>query len=106
MKPPSRKCNQTAVCRRLDGGSGSHMYKKILVVEDEHEHRHLICYNLRQAGFSVATAKDGIEALKKARSLLPDLILLDLKLPELDGFSVCETLRHDAATASIPIVML
>jgi two-component system alkaline phosphatase synthesis response regulator PhoP len=54
----------------------------------------------------IATATNGIDALKKARSLLPDVILLDLMLPELDGFAVCETLRKGAATSSIPILIL
>src|SRR5262249_19160545 len=49
---------------------------------------------------------DGVEALTKARNATPDLILLDLMLPELDGFAVCEILRHDPATASVPIIML
>jgi DNA-binding response OmpR family regulator len=80
--------------------------KKILVVDDELDQVELISFNLRKAGFSVATAMNGIEALDKARSILPDLILLDLRLPELDGFAVCETLRRGMATASIPILML
>jgi len=66
----------------------------------------LLCFNLKRGGFSVGTAMDGIEALKKARSLRPDLILLDLMLPELDGFAVCEILRRDTTLASVPIIML
>ena len=82
------------------------MRRKILVVEDSADQVELLSYNLKRAGFSVGTAGDGIEALKKARSLLPDLILLDLMLPELDGFAVCEILRRDSVTASIPIIMV
>ena len=82
------------------------MRKKILVVEDDPELVELISFNLRASGFAVGTAADGIDALKKARSILPDLILLDLMLPGLDGFAVCEILRRDAATARIPIVMV
>lgn len=82
------------------------MRKKILVVEDDLELVELLCFNLRKAGFSVGTANDGIEALKKARSLAPDLILLDLMLPELDGLAVCEILRRDPTTASVPIIIL
>ncbi|HWX20872.1 MAG TPA: response regulator [Candidatus Binatia bacterium] len=82
------------------------MRKKILVVEDDAELVELLRFNLKAAGFSVGTAADGIEALKKARSLLPDLILLDLMLPELDGFAVCEILRRDSALASVPIIMV
>ncbi|SRR6266568_1293202 len=82
------------------------MRKRVLVVEDDAEMVDLLRFNLQEAGFVIATATDGIEALKKVRSLAPDLILLDLMLPELDGFSVCEILRRDPDTASIPIIML
>jgi DNA-binding response OmpR family regulator len=80
--------------------------RKILVVEDDLDLIELLKFNLIQAGFSVTAATDGWEALKKARSLLPDLILLDLMLPELDGFAVCEILRRDTSTAAIPIMIL
>ncbi len=82
------------------------MRKRILVVDDDAELVELLSFNLRGAGYSVGTANDGIEALKKARSLRPDLVVLDLMLPELDGFAVCETLRRDAELSSVPIVML
>ena len=82
------------------------MRKKILVVEDDLDLVELLRFNLANAGFSVAVAVDGAEALKKARTILPDMILLDLMLPELDGFAVCEILRRDRATTSIPIIML
>ena len=82
------------------------MPKKILVVEDDIEMVELLCFKLKTEGYALGTATNGIEALKKARSIRPDLILLDLMLPELDGFAVCDTLRHDAKTASIPIIML
>jgi|SRR5436190_10880962 len=82
------------------------MRKKILVVDDDADWVELISFNLKKAGFLIGTASNGIDALKKARSLGPDLILLDLKLPELDGFAVCETLRRNSATASIPIIIL
>jgi two-component system phosphate regulon response regulator PhoB len=79
---------------------------KILVVDDEPEAVELLEFNLNQAGFDVATAADGAEALKKARASLPGLILLDLMLPEVDGLEVCKMLRRDPATAAIPIVMV
>jgi len=82
------------------------MRKKILLVDDNKELLELLCLSLQDGGFSVITATDGVEALKKARSLLPDLILLDLMLPEMDGFAVCETLRQDPATASVPVLIL
>lgn len=80
------------------------MRKRILVVEDDTDLLELLRLNLQNAGYSVATATNGIEALNQARSLLPDLILLDLVLPELDGFAVCETLRKDRALSATPII--
>jgi DNA-binding response OmpR family regulator len=61
---------------------------------------------LIKAGFTIGTATNGVDALKKARSVSPDLIILDVVIPELDGFAVCETLRGNPATASVPILML
>src|SRR5207237_3999984 len=66
----------------------------------------LVEYNLSAADYDVATASDGSEALKKARSLSPKLIILDLMLPEMDGLEVCKLLRRDQSTAAIPIIML
>jgi len=82
------------------------MKPKILVVDDEPEAVELVEFNLKQAGFDVATAADGAEALKKARAVSPALILLDLMLPEIDGLEVCKLLRRDPVTAGIPIIML
>jgi two-component system phosphate regulon response regulator PhoB len=79
---------------------------KILVVDDEPEAVELVEFNLRQAGYEVVTAADGAEALKKARTVLPGLVLLDLMLPEVDGLEVCKMLRRDPATAAIPIIMV
>lgn len=81
-------------------------HTKVLVVDDDADWVELLRYNLKKAGFSIGTAFDGIEAVRKARAIHPDVILLDLMLPGLDGFAVCELLRQDKATASIPIVML
>ena len=82
------------------------MRKKILIVEDNTELLELLRSHLRLAGFSTSSATTGLEALKKVESCSPDLILLDLVLPELDGFAVCEILRKDPETAAIPIIML
>lgn len=82
------------------------MRKKILVVDDDAELVELVSFNLKQAGYAVGTASNGVEAIKKARSLEPDLIVLDVMMPELDGFAVCEILRRDTSTALIPIMML
>jgi two-component system phosphate regulon response regulator PhoB len=82
------------------------MKARILVVDDEPDALQLVDYNLRAADYDVVAAADGAEALKKARSLLPNLIVLDLMLPELDGLEVCKLLRRDPSTSSIPIIML
>lgn len=79
---------------------------KILVVDDEPEAVELVEFNLKQAGFEVATAADGAEALERARTAKPGLIVLDVMLPELDGLEVCKILRRDPITAAIPIIML
>ncbi len=84
----------------------SRLKPKILVVDDEMDALDLIEFNLKGAGLEVVTAVDGEEALRKARALLPDLILLDLMLPEVDGTEVCKILRRDPSTSAIPIIML
>ena len=82
------------------------MKPRILVVDDEEDAVELIEFNLQNAGFRVATASDGMEAVEKSRVMPPDLIILDLMLPELDGLEVCKILRRDPATQNIPIIML
>ena len=82
------------------------MRRKILVVEDDPDELEVIRLVLEKAGFAIGTAANGSDALVKTRSISPDLIILDLMLPGLNGFDICETLRKDPATASIPIVML
>jgi DNA-binding response OmpR family regulator len=79
---------------------------KILVVDDEPDAIELIKFNLKAAGYEVITAADGEEALKKARSMLPDLVILDLMLPEVDGLEVCKILRRDQRVSATPILML
>lgn len=79
---------------------------RVLVVDDEPDIVELISFNLRSAGFAVETAANGMEAIEKASRVTPNLIVLDLMLPELDGLSVCEILRKTAQTARVPILML
>jgi DNA-binding response OmpR family regulator len=79
---------------------------KILVVDDEPDLLELVAFNLKAEGFEVFTAANGPEALNQARALLPDLIVLDLMLPDLDGVAVCEILQRLPSTAPIPVVML
>jgi two-component system alkaline phosphatase synthesis response regulator PhoP len=80
--------------------------RKILVVDDEPVLVETIAYNLEQAGFQVATALDGSSGLEAARRERPDLIILDIMLPEMDGLEVCRQLRRERATATTPIMML
>jgi DNA-binding response OmpR family regulator len=82
------------------------MQKKILIVDDDPDQREVIRSSLKEAGFEISTATNGVEGLEKARSGSPDLIILDVMMPKMDGFAVCVTLREDDATASIPILML
>lgn len=86
---------------KLDG-----VKQRILVVDDEPDILELVEFNLKQAGYAVSTAADGAGGLKQARTRAFDLIVLDVMLPEMDGFEVCKTLRQDAATARIPVIML
>jgi DNA-binding response OmpR family regulator len=79
---------------------------KILVVDDEPDTIELITFNLRNAGYEVITATDGAEALRKAKSQAPSLIILDIMLPEVDGLEVNKMLRAEASTAHIPVLML
>lgn len=78
----------------------------ILVVEDEEDIRDIVAFNLRQAGFRVLETGDGRGALHLARSRQPDLVVLDLLLPDLDGREVCRRLREDQATRHLPVLML
>ncbi|GIK18753.1 MAG: response regulator [Leptolyngbya sp. PLA2] len=80
--------------------------RHILIVEDERDLAELLAFNLRKAGYETTTAHDGRQALKALGERKPDLILLDLMLPELSGTEVAGRVRTNAATASIPIVML
>ncbi len=80
--------------------------KHILVVDDEEDILELVRYNLAKAGYKVTAVASGEEAIKAARSKLPDLVLLDLMLPGVDGLEVCNTMKRDQRTANIPIVML
>jgi phosphate regulon transcriptional regulator PhoB len=78
----------------------------VLVVEDEPDIRTLVVHHLTRDGFRCRTAATGPEALAAVRKTPPDLVILDLMLPELNGIEVCRRLRGDAATAAVPIIML
>ena len=79
---------------------------RVLVVEDDKDIGELIAHSLQKAGHAVELAASGTAALRRVKESAPDLILLDLMLPGMDGLLVCQTLRGDASTAAIPIIML
>jgi len=79
---------------------------KILIVEDDRSLADVVSYNLKQAGYEVLTAYDGQDGLIQAQLKTPDLIVLDVMLPVLDGFEVCRRLRADATTRDILVLML
>lgn len=82
------------------------MAKRILVADDEDDVKVVVQLFLESKGYEILTAYDGLDALDKARKEHPDLILLDLMMPVLDGFDVCKKLKAHPETASIPVVML
>ena len=82
------------------------MAKRILVIEDYLSTARFLTYTLEQEGFQTSVARDGIEGLRKAQEEKPDLIILDVMLPGLDGFELCRRLRADAETAKLPVLML
>ncbi len=79
---------------------------KVLVVEDEEDILEVIRYNLEQEGYEVISCMDGLQGLEQARKLKPDLVLLDIMLPGMDGVEVCRNLKEADATRLIPIIMV
>lgn len=82
------------------------MPKKILIADDEEDVKVVVQLYLESKGYEIHTAYDGLDAIDKARAEMPDLLLLDIMMPVIDGFEVCRRLKSDPATAGIPIVML
>ncbi len=80
--------------------------ENILVVDDEEDILELVEYNLAKDGYRISCAASGEEALKAAKTQLPDLVVLDLMLPGLDGLEICKRLKADSKTQHIPIIML
>lgn len=99
---------------REDGGSNRQATmeqamnekKKILVAEDEPDIRDLIAISLRYADYEVIEAIDGEEAVKKAQGELPDLILLDVRMPNMNGYEACHLLKARDSTRTIPVIFL
>jgi two-component system phosphate regulon response regulator PhoB len=80
--------------------------ENILIVDDEEDVLELVRFNLEKNGYKTETATSGEDALAKAKSKLPDLIILDLMLPGIDGLEVCKKLKSEAKTENIPVIML
>jgi len=81
------------------------MAKKILIIEDDPAISRLVDYSLRHEGHEVITAANGLEGIRKARKEAPDLVILDVMLPGMDGFEICHRLRSEPDTAQLPILM-
>jgi CheY-like chemotaxis protein len=79
---------------------------KILIAEDERDIRELVLFTLKFAGHDVTSVSNGEEAYQQAQELLPDLILLDVRMPRMDGYEACAKLKSTQATARIPVVFL
>ena len=80
--------------------------EKILVVDDEEHIQELIKFNLEKNGYKVMCANNGIDAIKLAKEQLPQLMLLDLMLPGMDGLDVCKEIRKDSSMSNMPIIMI
>ena len=78
----------------------------VLVVDDEPDFLELIAHGLKANGFECSEAFNGMQALEKAREGKPDVVILDIMLPDLDGFTICEMLRRHPSTSTIPVLML
>jgi two-component system alkaline phosphatase synthesis response regulator PhoP len=79
---------------------------RVLVVEDELDVAELMRYNLHKEGWDVLTVANGADAVKRARETHPDIILLDIMVPQLNGWEVCRRLKQDAETAAVPVIMV
>lgn len=99
---PNALYNET----KVDRGSLEVAKATILIIEDEPDIRELARYNLQREGYDVLEAATGEEGITRARNESPDLILLDLMLPGIDGVDVCKRLKTEAATKSCPVVMV
>jgi DNA-binding response OmpR family regulator len=78
----------------------------VLVADDDSDILRFIEINLRLEGFEVVTARDGLDALAKAVTVWPDLVLLDVRMPSVDGYTICARIRADPRLAAIPVIMV
>ncbi|MDH4163948.1 MAG: response regulator [Nitrospirota bacterium] len=82
------------------------MNELVLIVEDERSLTELLGYNLQKAGYRTAVAENGAQAIRNVRSEVPDIVLLDILLPEMDGWEVCRMLRNSKQGSTLPIIMV
>jgi two-component system alkaline phosphatase synthesis response regulator PhoP len=80
--------------------------KRILVVDDEPDFASIVQTNLEKEGFEVEVAYDGVEGLEKVKANPPDIIVLDVMMPEKDGYQMCKEIKNDERYADIPVIML
>ena len=92
--------------RRPAEGPGRRPAARVLVAEDERDVAELIRYTLTREGFEVIIATNGADALRQAQEARPDLVLLDLMLPQVNGWELCRRLKQDPATRAVPVIML
>jgi len=79
---------------------------KVLVVDDEEYIQHILNFSFGAEGYDVVTAADGEEGIKKAKSEKPDIIVLDIMMPKMDGYEACKRLKTDPSTKGIPVILL
>ena len=105
-KVNSLKIRLSEIEQQESNNSGMSKGRKILIVDDSATVRKLISSKLEKSGHEVVSAIDGIEALEKIKEFTPDLILLDINMPRMDGYQVCKLFRMHEATKDVPIVMI
>src|SRR5262245_66446737 len=91
---------------KAPGMSGIYTPPRVLVVDDEPPIRDIVKFQLESAGFTVKCAEDGAEGLQMAQEDPPDLVLLDLMIPQMDGYEVCRRLKSGYETRHIPVIIL
>jgi len=79
---------------------------KVLVVDDEEYIQHILNFSFGAEGYDVVTAADGEECIRKAKSEKPDIIVLDIMMPKMDGYEACKRLKTDPSTKGIPVILL
>ena len=97
---------KSSATRRRTAQRGCVLAATVLVADDDADILRVVEINLRLEGFEVVTARDGPDALAKAVAVRPDLVLLDVRMPGIDGYTICAQLRADASLAAIPVIIV